>query len=128
MKKILISGAIVALIVSVFGCMNARATYKGFQGSASYSEQKVSMESNAKENFEYLAGVKWETSDKKNHRMWFTIKNSNQASRGTILIEKPSKEVHFLDTSAKKGYYYWLWAHREHWGNPSTYVSGTWQP
>lgn len=125
-KKIVGCLALISLMTFV-SFSNARADYKNFSGSAGYNYKKVGTE-NAKNNYQYLAGVNWTYSEKENHKEWFQIRNSNGEGRGTVLINRPNTGIEYFDTTAKYGYDYTLWASREHIINPSTYVSGTWQP
>lgn len=127
MKKFLLSSLTLVAVIAVVTGFNVRADYKDFAGSAGFSQARVS-ESNTKNNNEYLAGVNWKTSDRSGHKMWFRIKNSNGEERGRILINRPGNGVSYFDTTGRNGYYYWLYANREHLGNPSSYVTGTWQP
>lgn len=127
MKKVVLSGIVLLTVIAVTTGINARADYKEFSGSAGFGQERVSV-SNKKNNNEYLAGVNWKTSDLSGHKMWFRIKNSNGEERGRILINRPGNGVKYLETSAKNGYLYWLYANREHFGNPAAYVTGTWQP
>lgn len=127
-KRALISCAIIVTLLTVVGFTNASATYEFFQGSAGFSAAKVG-DANPKQNYEYLSGVQWDYSDHSGHKMWFRIKNSNKENRGSILINRPAEGVkNYLETDCKFGYNYYLYANREHWGNPSTFVRGYWQP
>lgn len=127
MKKFLLSSVALVAVIAVVTGINVRADYKDFAGSAGFTQSRVST-SNTKNNNEYLAGVNWKESDHSGHKMWFRIKNSNGEERGRILINRPGNGVSYLDTTARNGFYYWLYANREHLGNPETYVKGTWQP
>lgn len=127
MKKVLVSGIVLLTAIVVTTGINVRADYKAFAGSAGFGQERVST-SNTKNNNEYLAGVKWTDSDKSGHKMWFRIKNSNNEERGRILISRPGNSTKYFETTAKNGYMYWLYANREHVGNPAAYVKGVWQP
>lgn len=127
MKKNILCCLSLISLMTLMTISNARADYKGFAGSTKYSYEKVGTE-NAKNNYQYLAGVNWTESDHSNHKEWFQIRNSNGEDRGTVLINRPNTGVVYFDTTAKYGYDYTLWASREHIINPSTYVKGTWQP
>lgn len=115
------------LLLLVLFAIPVGADYLNFGGTAGFGFSKVSMD-NTKNNYEYLAGIDWQESDHSDHKMWFEIRNSNNESRGKILINRPGKGKEYFDTTAKNGHYYYLYASREHIFNPVTYVSGNWQP
>lgn len=126
MKKIFSIVAILAIAV-VVSAIDVQADYAGFAGSAGFSPTMVSTQ-NTKNNYQYLSGVRWDRSSHSNHKMWFRVRNSNGEERGSILVNRPDQVTYFFDTDCKYGYYYWLYANREHLINPSTYVEGVWQP
>ncbi len=106
---------------------NVYADYKGFDITAGFTwEQDPNY--NAKNNNEYLMGIKWTESGAGTHKEWFRVVNSNSEQKAIGLLDYPSQNVVFLETTAKNGYYYYLQAHREHIINPRTQVRGTWQP
>lgn len=125
-KKILYSCLLIVAIF-FFTAIEVKADYKGFAGSAGYQPRKVG-DKNMKNNYQYLAGINWQDSDHTNHKMWFRIRNYNGEERGSVLISRPGNGTTYLRTDATNGYYYYLYANREHIVNPSTYVTGTWQP
>ncbi len=127
MKKRIMGLFFCMATIFTLGTFSIHAQYKNFSGSAGFTQKKVGTQ-NTKENYEYLSGVNWKKSDHKDHKMWFTIKNSDGVQRGRQLINRPGNGTTYFETNCKYGYYYYLYANREHLGNPNTYVSGTWQP
>lgn len=115
------------LVVTMMSIVNVKANYNGFGGSAGFTYAQVSSQ-NTKDNYQYLAGINWTYSSYSNHKMWFQIRNSNGDNRGEKLLSGTSSNTVYFNTTAEYGHYYYLYAHREHIVNPSTYVSGTWQP
>ncbi|HET6784941.1 MAG TPA: hypothetical protein VFH18_02830 [Erysipelotrichaceae bacterium] len=123
-----------SLILSIFALMfisilttNVFADYKSFGGSAGFLYATVSSP-NAKNNTDPNAGIKWNYSSYSNHKMWFRIINSDGSARGSVLLTTTSSTTQYFATTATNGYDYTLQAHRENIIDPSTYVSGTWQP
>jgi|GEM_PF-1081974 len=128
MKKKIISCSVLILLCLITFTQGINASYHGFAGSAGYSYRKVG-DANPKDNHGYLGGIRWQSSDHSGHKEWFVIKNSQGAIRSSeILINRPSSETTYVNVTTTYGYYYYLYASREHLGNPYTYVTGTWQP
>ncbi len=74
---------------------NARASWRGFSGSANYVATNLSSPE-IKNNDSMYSYVKWQTSSKSGHRMWFTLKDVNKNAKGKILLSEPTgKEEKF---------------------------------
>lgn len=96
-----------------------------FSGSAGYNYARVSG-ANVKTDRLGTAYVDWTGSNKKSHKMWFQVVNSGDENRGKALLSYKSDKS--FSTSAVTNYKYWLRASREHITNPTTNVSGNWEP
>lgn len=127
MKNTFLNALGLTIIIGLGTIANVHAATKDFSGSASFSAGRVSA-SNTKTNTSYNSVVNWKTSDQGTHKMWFRIRNSNEDLRGSVLIGGTGYGDTTFETDCKNGYYYYLWANREHIFNPTTYVTGTWRP
>ncbi|MDR1819092.1 MAG: hypothetical protein LBR15_02455 [Methanobrevibacter sp.] len=72
------------------------------------------------------AVVNWQASSKSSHKQWFRIVNSKGEAKGESLHNYLQNKT--FSTTAKKGYYYWIMTKREHIIDPSTQVTGRWEP
>ena len=83
--------------------------------------------SNWKDNYTNYSVVNWYSSSQKgSHNMWYRVVNSNKEDRGNVLISYLSRVKFQSNTS--HGYYYALQARRENAVDPTTRVTGTWNP
>lgn len=80
-----------------------------------------------KEDTANWAIVKWTYSDQHSHTMWFKVVDSSGNRMGSSLFEYKETKG-FSTTGTYKDSYYRLYAGRENWWDPYTYVSGTWAP
>lgn len=94
----------------------------GFAGNAGFTWNRVSATVNiSKTNI----SVNWQASNHPDHKMWFGV-YQNGAQKGQKLFSYlQSTSISISSTVGVSGH---LAAHREHLGNPSTYVTGTWLP
>jgi len=127
MKKKLLVCLVFVLMLGTLLSTDVQAYTQGFAGSAG-SFWRLVGEANTKDDDDDTAAVNWKTSNYQYHKMMFRIVNSDGDNRGQITIDRPNKGVKFFSTDAAQGYYYYLRAKREHYTNPSTYVTGFWAP
>lgn len=124
MKKNKIKAVVTAGVLSL-SLMPNSILAASFSGSAASSWQNVSTITK-KDNTSYNTTVNWTYSSEPSHKQWFAMDKSTGGSMGSILLNyKTSKSFR---TDGTKGSSYILRSKREHLGNPTTSVSGTWTP
>lgn len=116
--------------VSVFCLMTMShvnaVNYEGFGGSVDVTYRVVSPTYKKTDSYDW-AVVNWNYSDRSSHTMWFKVVDSDGRRKGSSLYEY--KESHGFSTSnTYENANYRLYAGRENWWDPWTYVSGTWAP
>lgn len=119
---------IALLLVIGLGALPVHATSKGFTITSNWNYGNKSAY-NPKEDYNLTAVVNWNSSNKASHNEWFQIVNSNNEARsGEYLFPYLASDTIPEYSSLTHGYYYYLRACREHIVDPSTIVSGTWEP
>lgn len=128
-KPLILSGFVLAMIGTQVSARSLRSLPYSFAGSAAYDYVEVGETVMKTTDSATRAQVNCSFSDEGSHREWFQVVNSRGESKAKIRIESCDGVTRFMNESTTEyGYYYALEAAREHEWDPTTYVSGTWQP
>ncbi|WP_159649458.1 hypothetical protein [Erysipelothrix aquatica] len=108
------------------------AFYYNWGGSVAYQYMPVSKK--LYKETDSQTGIRWQAqdSDSGTYRLYFGVWNHNADmwGRKTIIFEPHEKNRDFdiERTGTRRGGYYTLYAGRENWIDPYTYVGGNWRP